>query len=181
MPSRYWLVVSLGAVFSLARFSEAFLILRANDVGLAAAHVPVVMIVMNIVYALVAYPAGAAADRFPARNLLLFGLGFLVISDVILALAASPAVAFFGSAFWGLHMAFTQGLLAKLVADTATEGLRGTAFGVFNLVSGGSIILASVIAGLLWEGIGPSATFFTGAGFAVIASIGLLFYHPKAS
>ena len=180
MPSRYWLVVSLGAVFSLARFSEAFLILRANDVGLAAAHVPVVMIVMNIVYALVAYPAGAAADRFPARNLLLLGLGFLVISDVLLALAASPAVAFFGSAFWGLHMAFTQGLLAKLVADTATEGLRGSAFGVFNLVSGGAIILASVIAGLLWEGIGPSATFFTGAGFAVIASIGLLFYHPKA-
>ena len=179
MPSQYWLVVSLGAVFSLARFSEAFLILRAKDVGLAITHVPVTMIVMNIVYSLFAYPAGVAADRFPARNLLIVGLGFLVISDVFLAMAASPAVAFIGTAFWGLHMAFTQGLLAKLVADSAVEGLRGTAFGVFNLISGGAIILASVTAGLLWQLIGASATFYTGAGFAAMAAIGLLFYHPK--
>ena len=126
----------LGAVFTLARFSEAFLILRAQDVGLAIAYVPAIMIVMNMVYSVFAYPAGAAADRLAARKLLAFGLGLLVVADIILAVAASPPLAFLGVAFWGLHMAFTQGLLSKLVADTAPSELRGTAFGVFNLVGG---------------------------------------------
>jgi len=176
---RYWLVVSLGAVFTLARFSEAFLILRAQDVGLAVAYVPVIMVVMNIVYAIFAYPAGAAADRFSARTLLVFGLGVLVIADIVLALAASPGIAFLGAAFWGLHMALTQGLLSKLVADTAPAELRGTAFGIFNLVSGGALLLASVIAGSLWSVFGAAATFIAGGTFAVLAAMGLLLYRPE--
>jgi len=177
---RYWLVVALGAVFTLARFSEAFLILRAQDVGLAVGYAPAIMIVMNIVYSLFAYPAGAAADRLSARTLLLFGLGVLVAADIVLAIAASPGITFLGAAFWGLHMAFTQGLLSKLVADTAPNELRGTAFGIFNLVSGGALLLASVIAGSLWSVFGASATFIAGASFAAIAAMGLLLYRPNA-
>ncbi len=144
---RYWFVVGLGAVFTLARFSEAFLILRASDVGLTIGFVPMIMIVMNAVYAAFAFPAGAAADRVSARLLLVFGLGILVIADTVLAIAHSPWVAFLGAGFWGLHMAFTQGLLSKLVADSAPVELRGTAFGIFNLVSGGALLLASVSPG----------------------------------
>jgi MFS family permease len=176
---RYWLVVALGAVFTLARFSEAFLILRAQDVGLAIGYVPVIMIVMNVVYSIFAYPAGAAADRISARTLLLMGLGILVIADIVLAIAASPGIALLGSAFWGLHMALTQGLLSKLVADTAPADLRGTAFGIFNLVSGGALLLASVIAGSLWSIYGASATFIAGASFAALAAMGLLLYRSN--
>jgi len=179
LPLRYWHVVALGAVFTLARFSEAFLILRAQDVGLAVGYVPAIMIVMNIVYSIFAYPAGAAADRLSARTLLVFGLGVLIAADVVLAIAASSWSAFLGAAFWGLHMAFTQGLLAKLVADTALTELRGTAFGVFNLVSGVALLLASVIAGSLWSVFGASATFIAGASFAVLAAMGLLLYRPN--
>ena len=174
---RYWLVVALGAVFTLARFSEAFLILRAQDVGLAIGYVPLIMIAMNAVYAILAYPAGAAADRMSARTLLLLGLGALIAADAALALAASPAVAFAGAALWGVHMALTQGLLSKLVADTAPPELRGTAFGVFNLVSGGALLLASVIAGALWSALGPAAAFIAGAAFAALAATGLLLYR----
>jgi len=174
---RYWLVVGLGAVFTLARFSDAFLILRAQDVGLAIGYVPVIMIVMNVVYSIFAYPAGAAADRISARTLLLMGLGVLVVADIVLAMAASPGIALLGSAFWGLHMALTQGLLSKLVADTAPADLRGTAFGIFNLVSGAALLLASVIAGSLWSMFGASATFIAGATFAALAAMGLLLYH----
>lgn len=176
---RYWIVVALGAVFTLARFSEAFLILRAQDVGLAIGYVPVIMIVMNVVYAIFAYPAGAAADRISARMLLLMGLGILFIADIVLAIAASPGIALLGSAFWGLHMALTQGLLSKLVADTAPADLRGTAFGIFNLVSGGALLLASVIAGSLWSMFGASATFIAGASFAAFAAMGLLLYRSN--
>lgn len=173
---RYWFVVALGAIFTLARFSEAFLILRAQDVGLAMGYVPVILMVMNVVYSLFAYPAGAAADRFSASTLLLCGLGILVIADIVLAIASSPKIALLGSAFWGLHMAFTQGLLSKLVADNAPTDLRGTAFGIFNLVSGVALLLASVIAGALWSMFGASATFIVGASFAVFAAMGLLIY-----
>jgi len=179
LPMQYWLVVALGAVFTLARFSEAFLILRAQDVGLAMGYVPVIMIVMNIFYSVFAYPAGAAADRVSARTLLIFGLALLVVADVILAMAKSPWTTFAGAAFWGLHMAFTQGLLSKLVADTSPADLRGTAFGAFNLVSGIAVFLASVIAGSLWTAFGPPATFMAGASFAILAAVGLLSYGPK--
>jgi MFS family permease len=174
LPLRYWLVVLLGAVFTLARFSEAFLVLRAQDVGLGLAYVPLVMIVMNVLYAAAAYPAGAAADRVRPRALLLIGLAVLIAADVLLALAGSPLLVFAGAALWGLHMAFTQGLLSKLVSDTAPADLRGTGFGIFNLVSGGALLAASVIAGTLWSVVGASATFLAGAVFAAVASIGLV-------
>ena len=179
LSKRYWLVVALGAVFTLARFSEAFLILRAQDVGLSIAYVPLIMIVMNIFYSLFAYPAGVASDRLSARTILLFGLSILIAADLILALAVSPWVTFAGAAFWGLHMAFTQGLFSKLIADTAPEGLRGTAFGMFNLVSGIALFLASFIAGALWSTFGASATFIAGAVFAFLAVIGLLLFFNK--
>ena len=179
LSMRYWFVVALGAIFTLARFSEAFLILRAQDVGLAIGYIPTIMIVMNIAYSIIAYPAGAAADRFPARTLLLFGLWILVGADVLLAIATSPWIAFTGAAFWGMHMAFTQGLLSKLVADTAPAELRGTAFGVFNLISGVALFLASILAGSLWSIFGASATFVAGASFATLAAIGLLLYRPN--
>lgn len=174
LPLHYWLVVGLGAVFTLARFSEAFLVLRAHDVGLAMEYVPVVMIVMNVVYAVFAYPAGKAADRFSRRRLLLIGLVLLIAADLVLAAAASSVLALAGAGLWGLHMAFTQGLLSKLVADNAPQELRGTAFGLFNLVSGLALLLASVVAGVLWSRYGPAATFLAGAMFAALGASGLI-------
>lgn len=178
LPRRFWLVIALGAVFTLARFSEAFLILRAKEVGLAIGLVPLIMIVMNIVYSGAAYPAGTAADRFSPRGLLIAGLAMLIVADGLLAAARSPSLAFAGAAFWGLHMALTQGLFSKLVADAAPGELRGTAFGVFNLVSGAALLLASGIAGALWTALGSPATFCMGAGFAAVAAAGLLVVRP---
>ena len=179
LPSRYWLVVSLGGVFTLARFSEAFLVLRAQDVGIALGYVPLVMIAMNVAYAALAYPAGIAADRISSRALLLLGLALLIVADLVLAVAASPLLVLAGSVLWGLHMAFTQGLLSKLVADTAPAQLRGTAFGLFNLVSGIALLLASVIAGALWSAFGAPATFLAGAAFAAATALGLLAYRAQ--
>jgi len=179
LPLGYWLVVLLGAAFTLARFSEAFLVLRAQNVGLALAYVPVVMIVMNVFYAFFAYPAGVAADRISRRMLLIVGLALLIAADLVLAVAESPLPALAGAALWGLHMAFTQGLLSKLIADNAPAELRGTAFGIFNLVSGSALLFASVIAGVLWRAFGPSATFLAGAGFAALAMLGLLVYQTR--
>lgn len=177
---RYWLVVGLGAAFTLARFSEAFLVLRAEDIGLALGYVPVVMVVMNLFYAGAAYPAGAAADRLRPRTLLLIGLALLIAADIMLAMASEAIAVLAGAALWGLHMAFTQGLLSKLVADRVPAHLRGTGFGIFNLVSGGALLLASVIAGALWSTLGPAATFLAGASFAALAAIGIVAVRSKA-
>jgi MFS family permease len=181
LPLRYWLVVLVGAVFTLARFSEAFLVLRAQGLGLALGLVPMVFVVMNVIYAGVAYPAGAAADRFSARGLLIFGLAMLVAADIVLAAAASPVLVLAGAALWGVHMGLTQGLLSKLVADNAPAELLGTAFGLFNLVSGGALLLASVIAGALWASFGAPATFAAGAVFAALAALGLAVAAFRAS
>jgi MFS family permease len=175
----YWLIVLLGAVFTLARFSEAFLVLRAQNVGLELGFVPLVLIVMNVVYAAAAYPAGVAADRMSRWTLLLLGLAMLVLADLVLALAATPWQVFAGAALWGLHMGLTQGLLSKLVADNAPAELRGTAFGIFNLIGGVALLFASVVAGSLWELVGPSATFIAGAAFAGIAAMGILAYRER--
>ena len=174
LPLQYWLIVLIGAVFTLARFSEAFLVLRAQSMGVAMALVPVVMVVMNIVYAAGAYPAGAASDRMQPRTLLLLGLALLVAADVVLATAPNVWMVYVGAGLWGLHMAVTQGLLSKLVADRAPQALLGTAFGMFNLVSGVALLAASVIAGWLWEAHGPATTFWVGAGFAGLTALGLL-------
>jgi MFS family permease len=179
LPLRYWLIVLLGGVFTLARFSEAFLVLRAREVGLAIGYVPLVMIVMNVAYATTAYPAGLAADRIDRRTLLVAGLAVLVAGDIVLAAAGSPLPAFVGAALWGVHMGLTQGVLSALVAGAVPTERRGTAFGLFNLVSGGALLLASVIAGVLWSAFGAAATFSTGAGFAALAALGLLFRRPS--
>lgn len=176
LPRLYWLIVGLNAVFTLARFSEAFLILRAQSVGLAIGFVPTIMIVMNIVYAATAYPAGVLTDRMRSRTLLILGLAVLIVSDMTLAAASTPLAVFVGAALWGLHMGLTQGLFSKLVADHAPVRLRGTAFGIFNLVGGAAILAASVIAGILWSAMGAQATFLTGAAFTLITLIGLVLY-----
>ncbi len=180
LPLHYWLVVLLGGVFTLARFSEAFLILRAQDIGISMAYVPVIMIVMNFTYAGIAYPAGKLADRMSRRKLLMIGLLVLITADVCLAIAPNKWWVFAGAALWGLHMAFTQGLFSKLVADTAPMELRGTAFGFFNLISGVALLLASVIAGVVWNYFGATATFFSGAGFAIVTLAGLISYRLKS-
>ena len=179
LSSRYWLIVLLGAVFTMARFSEAFLVLRAQDVGLMLGYVPLMLVVMNFFYTMTAYPAGIAADKFSLRTILILGLVILVAADLILAAAAAPFLAFIGAALWGIHMGLTQGLFAKLVADVAPEALRGTAFGIFNLVSGVMLLLSSVIAGTLWSAFGAPATFLTGAGFAMLALLGLFAYRKR--
>lgn len=170
----FWVVVAIGVVFSLARFSEAFLILKASDEGLPLTFAPAVLIAMNIVYALGAYPAGVLSDRYPAHMLLGSGLVALIFADLALALWHGLFGAFTGIALWGLHMALTQGLMAKLVADRAPTELRGSAFGLFNLASGLAMLAASILAGLLWEMAGARATFLAGAGLATIAAIALL-------
>jgi len=179
LPLAFWLVLLVGAVFSLARFSEAFLVLRARSVGLALVYVPLVMIIMNVVYAAVSYPAGFAADRVSRRLLLISGLAALVLADIVLALAVAPWHVLVGALLWGLHMGLTQGLLAKLVADAAPTELRGTAFGIFNLVSGAALLLASVMAGILWDRYGVQATFLAGASLAALAAGGI-FLYPRS-
>jgi len=170
----YWWVVAVAAVFTLARFSEAFLILRAQSIGLSIMWAPVVMIVMNIAYALSAYPVGVMSDRFNRVTLLIAGLVFLLIADLFLALSSSIFGIAVGVALWGLHMGFTQGLFATLIADASPVELRGTAFGVFNLVAGVALLLASLVAGALWDVSGPQATFLASAFFAILTLVGLL-------
>ena len=159
----YWIVVGVGAVLTLARFSEAFLILRAQNAGLSLALAPLVLVIMNIVYALSAYPLGALSDRIDRKKMLALGFATLIAADIILAAAPNLTIVMIGIALWGLHMGMTQGLLSALVADAAPANLRATAFGVFNFASSGALLLASLIAGFLWEQIGPSATFIAGA------------------
>jgi MFS family permease len=174
LQRHYWLIVALGALLTLARFSEAFLILRAQDLGLVLALVPAVLVVMNLVYTAVSFPAGVAADRGGQRALLFWGLAALIAADLVLGAGAGLAAVFAGAALWGVHMGLTQGLLSKLVADAAPAELRGTAFGVFHLVSGAALLAASVLAGWLWSAYGASSTFYAGAAFTALALAGLL-------
>ncbi len=174
LGSAYWWVVGIAAVFTLARFSEAFLVLRAQSIGLAIMWAPVVMIVMNVFYAVSAYPAGVLSDKANRATVMIVGLLFLFVADLCLALSPNILGVLVGAALWGLHMGFTQGLLATLVADAAPAELRGTAFGVFNLITGVVLLLASVIAGALWDISGPQATFLAGAMFTLITLVGLL-------
>ena len=180
MGAGYWSVTAVAVVFTLARFSEAFLVLRARDAGLSLALVPLVLITMNLVYALVAAPAGRLSDRMDRRILLALGMGVLILADLILALVPSLAGVLIGTGLWGLHMGLTQGLFSALVADAAPARLRGTAFGLYNLATGMTLLAASLIAGALWSWAGAGSTFLAGALMALIATAGVLFLKPPA-
>ena len=174
LGNAYWWVVAIGGVFTLARFSEAFLVLRAQQGGMPLALVPLVMVAMNAVYALSAYPFGKLSDRVDHRTLLVLGLLVLVVADFVLASSNHWSTVLAGVALWGVHMGMTQGLLATMVADVAPPELRGTAFGFFNLVSGIALLIASVVAGLIWDELGAAYTFYAGAAFSAIAIIVLI-------
>lgn len=177
LGSAYWWVVGIGSVFTLARFSEAFLVLRAQQGGIAIALVPLVMVAMNLIYASTAYPFGKLSDQMSHTTLLTLGLIVLIGADLVLAFNDHWAVVLLGVALWGLHMGMTQGLLATMVADTAPADLRGTAYGFFNLASGLAMLIASVLAGFLWDQLGASFTFYAGAVFCGVAIIGMML-HP---
>ena len=173
LSTSYWWVVGLGAGFTLARFSEAFLVLRAQQGGIPIALVPLVMVAMNLIYAASAYPFGKLSDRMSRGKLLAIGLLVLIAADLIIASSQHWSFLLAGVALWGVHMGMTQGLLATMVADTAPEDLRGTAYGFFNLVSGIAMLIASAVAGFLWDRLGASFTFYAGAAFCVVTLIGL--------
>jgi len=169
MPAAFWVVIAIGVVFALARFSQAFLLLKAQAEGLALALIPLVLVWMNVVYAVTATPAGILSDKIGRVYVLLCGLGALLVADLVLAFIPGLGGVVIGVGLWGLYLGFSQGLLSALVADTAPEDLRGTAFGLFNLVTGGALLAASVVAGWLWSDFGPTATFSAGAVFSGLA------------
>lgn len=173
LGSTYWWIAAVTAVFTLARFSEAFLVLRAQSIGLPLVLIPGVLVVMNIAYTVSAYPAGALSDRVDRVTVLGLDLVLPLLADVVLGLLPGVAGVVAGALLWGLHMGFSQGLLAALVADVVPSEMRGTGFGMFNLVTGLALLLASVIAGVLWNGIGPQGTFLAGAAFTVLTLAGL--------
>jgi MFS family permease len=175
----YWWVVGIGSVFTLARFSEAFLVLRAQHGGIPIALVPLVMVAMNLIYALSAYPFGKLSDQMSHMRLLALGLLVLIAADLVLAMNDHWGVVLLGVGLWGLHLGMTQGLLATMVADTAPADLRGTAYGFFNLASGLAMLIASVLAGFLWDQLGASFTFYAGAVFCGVALMGLTLYQLK--
>ncbi len=177
LPAAYWRIVAVGAAFTLARFSEAFLVLRAQQGQIPMALIPLVMVAMNVVYAVSAYPFGKLSDRLDHRRLLSWGLWVLIAADAVLASSSQWPMLLIGVGLWGIHMGMTQGLLAKLVADTAPQDLLGTAYGFFNLVSGIAMLLASAVAGWLWQQTGASATFIAGAVFCMLT---LLLMMPSA-
>jgi MFS family permease len=179
LGSAYWWVVGIGSVFTLARFSEAFLVLRAQHGGIPIALVPLVMVAMNLIYALSAYPFGKLSDQMSHMRLLIFGLLVLIAADLVLATNDHWGVVLLGVGLWGLHLGMTQGLLATMVADTAPADLRGTAYGFFNLASGLAMLIASVLAGFLWDQLGASFTFYAGAVFCGVALMGLTLYQLK--
>mgnify|MGYP000138512161 CR=1 FL=1 len=170
----FWSVVAVAAVFTLARFSEAFLILKAHAEGAPTGLIPIVLVVMNVFYALAAYPAGVLSDGTSRLRVLAIGMGLLIAADLTFAMMPGLIGVFTGLALWGVHMGFSQGVFSSLVADTAPTHLRGTAFGMLNLITGLAILLASVLAGLLWDTVGAQGTFFAGAALACVALVGLM-------
>jgi MFS family permease len=177
LSGSFWFVVTIGAVFSLARFSEAFLVLRANDVGLAENWTPLALAVMNVAYVVSAYPFGRMADRVDRVWLLAGGATVLAVADLSLALGDSLSVILVGVGIWGIHMGMTHGVLAAMVAGAAPKELRGSAFGVFNFVSGIAMLISSVLAGALWQWYGPRWTFLVGAGLSAVTLAGLAWWR----
>ena len=171
LGSAFWGVAAVGTIMTLARFSEAFLVLRAQNTGLPIALTPLVLVAMNIVYGVSAYPIGVLSDRLKRSDLLIIGFVMLLLADIVLAVSNSVPVTGLGVAIWGLHMGMTQGILSAMVADTAPSHMRGTAFGVFNLMNGVGVLMASFAAGALWQRFGPSATFEWGCFLTVLGII----------
>lgn len=181
LGNNYWWVAGVGGVFALARFSEAFLILRAEAVGIEIMWTPIVLVLMSLAFSLSAYPAGALSDRINRITVLGIGLGLLIAADLVIALVPGLPGLVVGVVLWGLHMGFTQGLFAALIADSAPVELRGTAFGMFNLLTGIALFIASVLAGLLWDVVGFQGTFLVGVGFAVLTAVGLVVLRRKTA
>lgn len=177
--SAFWLLVAVASALTLARFSDAFLLLAAQHIGMAVTLIPSVLLTMNVVYAVAAYPFGRLSDRLNRRTLLVLGIVLLMAADVVLAAAGTVWQVLAGAVLWGLHMGATQGLLSALVADAAPDGLRGTAFGVYYLMTGTALLAANIIAGALWITIGPAATFGAGAILGGAALSGLLTVSPR--
>ena len=180
LSGAYWWVVGIGAAFTLARFSEAFLILRAQQGGLPIAATPLVLIGMNLVYALSAFPFGKLSDSASHVKMLAWGLALLIAADLVLAWSNHWGWIWTGISLWGLHMGITQGLLATMVAEVAPVDLRGTAYGFFNLISGVAMLLASVFAGLLWDNFGAPFTFIASALFSALALAAMMFRRQPA-
>ena len=173
LSAAYWWVVAIGSIFTLARFSEAFLVLRAQQMAIPLFAIPLVMVAMNLVYSLTAYPFGKLSDSMSHSKMLQWGLLVLIAADIVLALSSHWSTLLAGVALWGIHMGMTQGLLAAMVAHTAPPELRGTAFGMFNLMSGIALLLASAGAGVLWEVLGAASTFYAGAIICVVTLVGM--------
>jgi len=176
----FWWLIAIATVLTLARFSEAFLLLAAGHVGMAVALIPAVLVTMNVVYATAAYPFGRLSDSMSRTALLLVGIGFLIVADLVLATAGTVWQVLAGAVFWGLHMGATQGLLSTLVVDGVPANLRGTAFGLYSLITGGALLVASVVAGWVWTVAGPGAAFTAGAIFAGIAVVGIIVKMPNS-
>lgn len=181
LDSAYWWVVGIGSVFTLARFSEAFLVLRAQHGGIPIAFIPLVMVAMNLVYALSAYPFGKLSDAMSHEKLLVWGLTVLIAADVVLAINDRWGIVILGVILWGLHMGMTQGLLAAMVADASPADLRGTAYGFFNLACGLALLIASALAGLVWEQFGARFTFYVGAMCAACAMTLVVYKETQLS
>lgn len=175
LNAAYWWVVIIGALFMLARFSEAFLVLKGQQSGIPIAYTPLIMVAMNIIYAATAYPFGKLSDRLSHTRLLAFGLIVLIAADLLIANSHHRSTLLFGLTLWGIHMGITQGLLAALVAATSPKDLLGTAYGFFNLMSGIALLVASALAGLVWDLYGSAATFYAGAVFCGLTLVSLTF------
>ena len=173
MPQSFWIVCAVASVFMLSRFSEAFLVLAGTHAGLTLALTPLALVAMNLAYLLSAYPVGKLSDRMPKQYLLVVGCGVLAMANGVLALASNPVLLIAGALLWGLHMGFTEGVFAAMVANSAPKDLRGSAFGIFNLLRGLVLLAASVIAGLLWDQVGPQATFGFGSVLALLTVVAL--------
>ncbi|EPE4171409.1 MFS transporter [Yersinia enterocolitica] len=164
-----WWVITLGGIFTLARFSEAFLVLKALEADIPLALIPLVMVAMNLLYSFSAYPFGKLSDQMSHRHLLQLGLIALIAADIVLAVSTHWVGVLIGVALWGVHMGMTQGLLAAMIADASPSDLRGTAYGIFSLISGIALLLASIGAGILWDLWGSESTFIAGAMICLIA------------
>ena len=171
-------IILVAFLFTLARFSEGFLVLKAVESGVSLTLAPLILVVFNLSYVLLSYPAGMLSDRRDPRAILTAGILLLVSGNVVLAMVPGLVGLLLGVALWGGHMALTQGLFAKLIANAAPAHLRATSFGLFHVATGVGLLLASIGGGLLWDRDGSSATFLASAAVAAAAGV-MVWLLPK--